>query len=239
MMLCNCGKEYKTEKGFISHQKECEYVGLDIEKVHWIGRMIAEVDKTIFHVPLGKINKFAKAHTIDFLEAKAILQNQAFEKYKKSLWDILKTWKQELLTSEYRDFIKWVWKTYKDINLLSLRNTLCNTKIIYRYNLENTSSMIKTRIDASLMYIHEHGEFSNDFEFVDMVIAGKVSMYYIIFNDWLATKWFGRLDIDLQDELHEYVELATKTVLDRLKKEEFDELQQLACTDNPVIHSMN
>lgn len=238
MLVCNCGKEYKTEKGFSNHQNKCSYINLNIEKVYKLGRMIDDVDRRLFHVSLGSIKKYVKTNDVEIDEAKIILKKEIIYKYKKSLWDILTIWKDELLASEYRQYLKWVFKTYKDISLISLRNTLTNPKIIYRFNLENTASMIGNRIDDSLVYIHEHGDFSNDFEFVDAIMTGQISMYYVLFNDWLAQKWFGRLDIDLQHELEEYVEIASKTVLDRLKHNEFELLQELACTDTPKIYEM-
>lgn len=239
MFSCNCGKEFKTESGLTKHKADCPYADLSVEKIYRLGYLIDEVDKKLFHIPLSKIKKFAKENQIEVDDAKRQLQKEAIYKYRKSLWDILNVWKDELLASEYRPFLKWVWKTYKDITLLSLRNTLSNTKIIYRFNLENTATMIGKRIDESLIHIHEHGEFTNDFEFVDAIMSGRVSMYYVLFNDWLAQQWFGRLDIDLQKELEEYVELASKTVLERLKREEFDLLQSLACTNTPKIYEFN
>lgn len=239
MFTCNCGHSLATEKGINSHITKCEYADLDIEKVYMLGYMIDEVDRKLFHVALGKIKKYAKTEGMEFDQAKRLLQKEAIYKYRKSLWDILCVWRDELLASEYRPFLQWVWKTYKDINLLSLRNTLSNSKIIYRFNLENTATMIGKRIDDSLLFIHEHGDFSNDFEFVNAVVAGQVSMYYVLFNDWLASKWFGRIDMDLQAELEEYVEIASKTVLDRLKQNEFELLQELACTETPKIYEMD
>ncbi len=239
MFTCNCGKEFKTENGLTKHKTDCPYADLNIDKIYNLGYLIDEVDKKLFHVPLSKIKKFAKENHLEIDKAKRLLQKEAIYKYRKSLWDILTVWKDELLASEYRPFLKWVWKTYKDITLLSLRNTLSNTKIIYRFNLENTVSMIGKRIDESLIHIHEHGEFSNDFEFVNAIMSGQVSMYYVLFNDWLAQNWFGRLDVDLQHELEEYVQLASKTVLERLKQEEFVLLQTKACTDTPTIYRMD
>lgn len=239
MFICNCGKEYKTENGFIKHQNSCQYTDLNIEKIYKFGYMLDEVDRRLFNVPVTKVNKYSKTNNIPFDVARKELQKSYIYKYRKSLWDILQVWNEELLPSEYRTFLKWVWKTYKDITVLSLRNTLSNTKIIYRYNLEHTALMIGKRIEDSLIHIHEHGAFSNDFEFVDAVLAGNISMYYVLFNDWLATKWFGDLNIGLQQQLDEYVKIASKTVLDRLKQEEFDLLQQLACTETPKIYEMD
>ena len=236
MFSCNCGKEFKTENGLIKHRTACPYAEINLEKIYTLGYMIDEVDRKMFHVPLGKIKRFAKENDIEVDQAKRQLQKDAIYKYRKSLWDILNVWKDELLASEYRPFIKWVWKTYKEITLLSMRNTLSNTKIIYRFNLENTAAMIGKRIDESLIHIHQHGEFTNDFEFVDAIMSGQVSMYYVLFNDWLASNWFGRLDMDLQKELEEYVKLASKTVLERLKHDEFELLQSLACTNTPKIY---
>lgn len=239
MSVCNCGKEYKLEKAFNKHLEECLYASMDLEKIYNLGYMINDVDKKLFHVSLAKIKKYSKDNNCDIDIAKKELQKDIIYKYRKSLWDILTVWKTELLASEYRHFLHWIFKTYKDITLLSLRNTLSNTKSIYRYNLENTVGMMSKRIDDSLLFIHQHGEFSNDFEFVDSILAGNISMYYVLFNDWLAQTWFGRLDIDLQHELEEYVEIASKTVLDRLKPKEFESLQTLACNETPKIFAMD
>lgn len=119
-----------------------------------------------------------------------------------------------------------------------MRKILSNSKIIYRFNIESTSKAIEKRIGESLIYIHEHGEFSNDFVFVDRIMSGNVSVYYVLFNDWLAQKWFGRLDMDLQKELQDHVDLASKTVLSRLSSEDFDKLHTLAESDTPVIHRL-
>ena len=239
MFNCNCGKEYKTESGFLKHNESCQYADLSLEKIYMLGYMIDIYDKKMFHVALSKIKKYSKDNNLDFDIAKKELQKSSIYKYRKSLWDILLVWKDELLVSEYREFIKWVFNTYKDISLISLRNTLSNTKIIYRFNLENSAVMIGNRINDSLIYIHENHDFSNDFEFVNAIMSGQISMYYVLFNDWLAQKWFGRLDKDLQDELEEYVEIASKTVLDRLKHKEFDLLHELASTDTPNIYRMD
>jgi len=239
MFKCNCGKEYKTEKGLTKHKVDCPYKDIDLKKIYRLGFLIAEVDKNLFFVPLGKIKKKAKDENISFDESKKELIKLAIYKYRKSLWDILSVWQCELLTSEYRSFLKWIWKTYKEITLISLRNMLSNTKIIFRYNFEHTASMIGTRIDDSLIYIHEHGDFCNNFEFVNAVMAGQISMYYVLFNDWLATYWFGNLEIDLQHELNDSLDIASKTVLERLKKEEFDLLQELACIDTPKIFELD
>lgn len=239
IFVCKCAKEYKTETGFIKHQKICDYKDIDLNKIYNLGYMINEIDKKLFHVSLSSIKKYSKENNISADNAKKELQKKAIFKYRKSLWDILNVWKEDLLPSEYRQFLKWVWQTYTEITLLSLRNTLSNTKIIYRYNLENTGTVIGKRINESLIYVHQHGDFSNDFEFVNSIMSGQISMYYVLFNDWLAQSWFGRLDIDLQHELEEYVEIASKTVLDRLKSDEFELLQQLACTDTPKIYKMD
>ena len=238
MFECNCGKEFKTSTGCDKHKLNCDYATINFNKIYNLGIMIDETNNKIFHIALGKIKKHSKTMNISFEQSKRELQQQEIYKYRKSLWDILQIWEHELLTSEYRTFLIWVWKTYKDVSLLSLRNTLSNTKIIYRFNIENTTQMIEKRISESLIYIHEHGTFSNDFEFVNFIISGNVSMYYVLFNDWLAQKWFGRLDLDLQKELEEHVQIASKTVLERLKKCEFNKLQHLANTSTPSIHAM-
>ena len=239
MLVCNCGKEYKTTKGLSSHQNKCEYAELDINKVYKIGHMIDEINRKLFNVAIGSIKKFAKVNNTTFDDAKKILQEEAIYKYRKSIWDILLIWDETLLASEYRIFLTWVFKTYRDINLISLRNTLCNRKIIYRFNLETTPNMIQSRIDSSLIYIHENHVYDNDFVFVDHILNGNISMYFVLFNDWLAQIWFARLDMDLQKELEEYVNIASKAVLDRLKPTEFDKLQELANSDTPIIHTMD
>jgi hypothetical protein len=238
-MICNCGKNYETEKKFINHQRTCKYVELDLKKVLTFGYMLDEVDRHLFHVPLSTIKKYSKDNNVNIENAKKELKHVIITHYKKSLWDILLVWEHELLVSEYRQFAKWVWKTYKDISLISLRNILSNKKIIYKYHLESTPSTIKKRINDSLIYIHEIGEFHNDFEFVDVLFSGKVSIFYVLFNDWLATQWYGRLDSDLQNGLLENVNLASKIILDRLKPDEFDMLQKLACSNTPVIHAID
>ena len=238
MFECNCGKSYKSEAGYKKHIQTCEYVDLEINKVYSLGKIINESNKFLFHVALGKIRKLAKEKGISQDIARDMLQKEAILKYKKSLWDILEYWKEELVVSEYRVFAKWVFRTYKDITLLSLRNTLTNPKIIYRYNLEHTADMIAGRIDDSLLFLHNKNVFTNDFEFIDHIMVGDISMYYVIFNDWLAEEWFGRLDIDLQKELEHLVDIVTKTVLERIKPSEFEKLQTLACSQTPKIYEM-
>lgn len=238
MLKCICGKTYKTSKGHMNHIANCEYVNMDLKKIYRLGKMIHETNKFLFHVHFGKLNKYKKENECTRDEAYEILLKENIFKYRKTLWDILETWKAELLPSEYREFLKWVFKTYNDITLLSLRNTLSNTKIIYRFNLENSKAMIETRINDSLLYIHNNKEYSNDFEFVDNIMYGNISMYYVLFNDWLAEKWFGRLAVDLQKELSDYVDIASKVIIDRIKHSEFEELQELANSDTPLIHEM-
>ena len=200
--------------------------------------MIHDSNKFLFHVHFGKVNKYKKENDIERDEAYEILLKENIYKYRKTLWDILEAWKDELLPSEYREFTRWVFKTYNDITLLSLRNTLSNPKIMYRFNLEHTKPMIEKRIDDSLVYIHNNHEFHNDFDFVDSIMTGDVSMYYVLFNDWLAEKWFGRLEQDIQKELTDYVEIASKVIVDRVSHTEFDELHELASSDTPKIYEM-
>jgi len=238
MFNCNCGKTYKTETGYNKHISNCKYVDLDPDKVYRLGKLISEYNKFLFRAPLGKIRKVAKDENVSEDIAKDIVLKQVILKYKKSLWDILLVWREALLVSEYRVFIKWVFSTYKDINLLSLRSTLTNPKIIYRYNIEHTVDMITGRIEDSLLFLHNKKEFSNDFEFINHIIIGDISMYYVIFNDWLAEEWFSHLDTDLQKELEDLVEIATKTVLERINCDDFDILQKLACSETPKIHRM-
>jgi len=238
MFECNCGKSYKTEKGYTKHLESCDYADIEIDKVLRLGMIINDCNKFLFHVALGKIRKTAKEKGVSQEIAKDMLQRDAILKYKKSLWDILEYWKEELVISEYRVFAKWVFATYKDISLLSLRNTMTNHKIIYRYNLEHTADMIENRIEDSLLFLHNKNTFSNDFEFINHITVGDISMYYVIFNDWLAEEWFGKLDIDLQKELEHLVEIVTKTVIERIDPEEFETLQTLACSETPKIYEM-
>jgi len=238
MFKCMCGKTYKTEKGHLKHISSCKYNNIDLKKIYRLGLIIHENNKFLFHVHFGKINKLKKEGNYTKSEAEEILLKENIFKYRKSLWDILEIWQDELLPSEYRSFTEWAFKTYKDITLLSLKNTLGNRKVIYRFNLENTNKMIKKRIDDSLLYIHNNKTFYNDFDFVDVLITGNISMYYVLFNDWLASEWFGRLEIDLQHELEYYVSIASKIIIDRLSHDEFDELQQLANSDTPIIYEM-
>jgi len=235
---CFCGKKYKTEKGYLKHASNCRYSEMDLKKIYRLGKLIHESNNFLFHVHFGKLNKYKKENDCTREEAYDILLEENIFKYRKTLWDILEAWKEELLPSEYRVFTKWIFKTYKDITLLSLRNTLSNPKIMYRFNLENTKDMIEGRIESSLLYIHNNHTFHNDFDFVDSIMTGDVSMYYILFNDWLAEKWFGRLENDIQKELTDYVEIASKVIVDRVSHKEFDELQQLASADTPEIYEM-
>ncbi len=236
MFTCNCGKELKTEKGINKHILECPYASLNIEKIYKFGLIIDSVNRLLFRVAISKIKKYSKINNINIDDAKTILQKEEILKYRKNLYDILEVWQEELLPSEYRTFLNWVFLKYKNITLLSLRNTLSNRKIIYRFNLEHSAKMIGSRIEDSLLFVHEHKEFVNDFEFTDYILSGNISMYYVLFNDWLAQQWFGRIDIDLQHELEEYVEIASKTVLNRLNPDEFDLLNKLACTSTPMIY---
>ncbi len=238
MFNCICGKSYKTEKGHLKHAVTCQYVTMNLTKVYRLGKMIHDCNKFLFHVHFGKVNKYIKENGCTREEAQNILLEQNIYKYRKTLWDILEAWKEEMLPSEYREFTKWIFKTYKDITLLSLRNTLSNPKIMYRFNLEHTADMIEGRIDSSLLYIHKNHTFHNDFDFVDSIMTGDVSMYYVLFNDWLATKWFGRLEADIQKELTDYVEIASKVIVNRVSHTEFDELQELSNTDTPKIYEM-
>lgn len=245
MFSCNCGrKPYKTKKPFLNHQEKCEYGDLDFDKIVLLGNLIND-EIGLFRPRPISIRKRMRDENETEEEAKKHLtiyganpKSESINKYRKSLWVIYKVWKEELLISEYREFIKWAFKTYKDIALISMKSMLSNTKVIYRFNLEHTASMIGRRIDDSLIFIHENHEYVNDFEFVEAITTGNVSMYYVLFNDWLAAKWFGRLDQDLQKELEDLVDIASKTVLERLKQDEFMLLQKLACTDTPKIYDM-
>lgn len=238
MFACNCGREYQREKSFIAHQEQCVYKDLDLKTVYWIGSIIDDANSNIFRVSIGPVKKYAKENNLEYNTAKEILQKELIYKYRRSLWEINLVWTEELLISEYREFAKWVFATYKDISLISLKSMLANTKVIYRFNFEHTAQIIGRRIDDSLTYVNEHDEFVNDFEFVAAVTSGDISMYYVLFNDWLAEKWFGRLDRDLQKELECLYKIASKTILERLTADEFDLLQKLAGTSTPVIFEM-
>lgn len=239
MFECNCGKVYKTKSSFDKHVKLCEYTNLNLEKVYNLGLIINDTNKFLFHVHLTKIRKKAKDESITQEKAKELLTKEIIFKYRKSLWDILTVWNEELLVSEYRVFLKWIFKTYKDISLLSLRNTLTNQKIIYRYNLEHTNDIISKRIEESLLFLHNKNKFSNDFEFIDNIMVGNISMFYVIFNDWLAEHWFNNLDNDLQIELEHLVSIASKIIINRINHKEFDKLQELACSETPIIYSID
>ena len=102
--------------------------------------------------------------------------------------------------------------------------------------MEYNATTIKNRINSSILYIHEYGEFMNDYDFADAVAIGDISLYYILFNTWLAETWFGQLDLDLQNELTPNVETVSQLIIDRVNHKEFDELQALADSVTPIIH---
>jgi len=101
--------------------------------------------------------------------------------------------------------------------------------------MEYNAKTIKNRIDSSIIYIHEYGTFQNDYDFADAIATGDISLYYVLFNTWLAETWFGRVDLDLQNELAPNIEIVSKLIIDRVNHEEFEELQTLADSDTPVI----
>ncbi len=236
MYECNCGAEYKTEKGLLKHINKCEFVDMDLNKVYRLGKIIQN-ESDLFHVHFGKLKKYMKENNLSMDEAREILLKHNIYSFRKSIWNILEVWKDELIPSEYRIYTKWIFKTYNDISKMSLRNVLSNTKSIYRYNMEHTKDMIEKRINESLLYTHKNPEFVNDFDFVDAIMTGDISMYYILFNDWLAEKWFGRLDNDLQCEMASFIEIASGIIVERVSHQEFDELNTLAMSDTPIIHA--
>ena len=238
-MKCVCGKEYKIKKSYLNHLDTCKYSNASLERMYLLGYMIHEVNGNLFRPTIAKAKKLMKNDNLtkDNAMDKA-LQNNIYE-YRKTLWDILEVFEHMLLPSEYRRYVRWAFKTYKgDVFLMSLRNILGNTKVIYRFNMEYNASVIKTRIDSSLIYIHEHGEFANDYDFADAVAIGDISLYYILFNTWLAEKWFGRLDLDLQNELAPNIEIVSNLIIDRVNGNEFEELQKLADTLTPTIYEI-
>jgi len=233
---CICGKQYKTEKGYNKHTVMCTYIDLDIKKVLRIGQLINNVDKNIFYTHYGKVSKLMKTENISRLEAMNICLNNNILKYKKMIWDIYGIWKDRLVVSEYNIFVRWVFKTYRDISILSLKSILTNEKIIYRFDVEHTFETINKRIDESLIFINERNSvFYNNDEFVDNILSGTISIYYILFNDWLAIKWFSNLENVLQRDLLHYVEIASKNIINHISTDEYNTLHVLANTVKPNI----
>ena len=234
---CPCGKVYKTLKGFKKHQETCEYKNLNEEKIIWLGEIINEITP-LFSVPYSKIKSFAKKNNLDMETAKKELIYQEFWKYRKSLWDVLKVMESELLVSEYRPFIKWVFDTYNDVTLVKLKGVLGNKKVIYRFNLNYTHKVIEKRISESIDFLEENYQELNDYQMIDIILKGDVSIYYVIFNDYLAEKWFSRLDTELQQALEYHVNIASKTIIDRIKPNDYDELNKLANSYTPNIYAI-
>ena len=235
-MVCNCGKKYKLEKAYLKHANVCDYANSCEIKMYALGYMIHENKQLLFRPSIASVKKIMKVLELNkdaaFTEA---LQNNIY-KFRKSLWDLIEVFESSLLPSEYRLYIKWVLTTYPDIFLESMRNVIGSPKTIYRFNMEYNATTIKNRIDSSILYIHEYGEFANDYDFADAVAIGDISLYYILFNSYLAEIWFGQLDKDLQYELTPNIEVVSKLIIDRVSHTEFEELQTLADTITPKIH---
>ncbi len=238
MFNCNCGKVYKTEKPYLKHIDECPYSECTEYKMYLLGFMIQEQKPLLFRPSIASTKKVMKAKGLNKDEAFDEALKDNIYKFRKSLWDIIYVFEHTLLPSEYRLYIKWVFKTYPDVFLESMRNVLGSTKTIYRFNMEYNAKTIKNRIDSSIIYIHEYGEFMNDYDFADAVATGDISLYYILFNTWLAETWFGRLDKDLQSELAPNIEIVSKLIIDRVNHKEFEELQTLSDSATPIIHEI-
>jgi len=236
MFECTCGKTYKTKKPYLKHFNNCDYANKSIERMYSLGYMIHEAKPLLFRPSISTAKKLMKSNNLNKDEALIEAQKQSIYEYRRSLWDILVVFEHTLLPSEYRLYIKWAIKTYPNIFLESLRNVLGSTKILYRFNMEYNATTIKNRINSSILYIHEYGEFINDYDFADAVAIGDISLYYIMFNTWLAETWFGQLDLDLQNELTPNVETVLQLIIDRVNHKEFDELQALADSVTPIIH---
>lgn len=238
MFNCNCGKEYKTEKPYLKHIDTCDYAESSMDKMYLLGFMINEQKPLLFRPSIASTKKVMKAKGLNKDEAFDEALKENIYKFRKSLWDVMYVFEHTLLPSEYRLYVKWVFKTYPDIFLESMRNVLGSTKTLYRFNMEYNAKTIKDRIDSSIIYIHEYGDFANDYDFADAVATGDISLYYILFNTWLAESWFGGLDSDLQSELTPNIEIVSKLILDRVNHKEFEELQKLSDTVTPTIHEI-
>jgi hypothetical protein len=200
-----------------------------------IGLMIHEKKPLLFRPSITSSKKLMKSMNITKEEAIAEALKANIYKFRRSLWDIIEIFEHTLLPSEYRLYIGWAIDTYPDIFLESLRNVIGSTKTIFRFNMEYNANTIKTRIESSIIYIHEYGEFQNDYDFADAIATGDISLYYVLFNTWLAETWFGRIDLDLQNELAPNIEIVSKLIIDRVNHKEFEELQKIADSDTPVI----
>ena len=235
MFSCTCGKDYKLEKPYLKHLDICEYSEASLQKMYMIGLMINEKKPLLFRPSIASTKKLMKSMKLSKDEAMSEALKLNIYKFRKSLWNIIKVFEHTLLPSEYRLYISWVFDTYPDIFLESLRNVIGSTKTIYRFNMEYNAKMIKGRIDSSLVYIHEYGEFQNDYDFADAIATGDISLYYVLFNTWLAETWFGRIDLDLQNELTPNIDIVSKLIIERVNHKEFEELQLLADSDTPTI----
>jgi len=235
MFSCTCGKEYKTEKPYLKHIDICEYAESSLQKMYMVGLMIHEKKPLLFRPSIASAKKLMKSMELNKDEAMAEALKANVFKFRKSLWDIIEVFEHTLLPSEYRLYIHWALDTYPDIFLESLRNVLGSTKTIFRFNMEYNAKTIKGRIESSIIYIHEYGEFQNDYDFADAIATGDISLYYVLFNTWLAETWFGRVDSDLQNELTPNIEVVSKLIIDRVNHKEFEELQALADSDTPTI----
>jgi hypothetical protein len=233
---CKCGKTYKTKKGYENHIKKCPYADMDLDKVYFIGNIINDVFK--FFEPNGReivnLKRKLKNENISDKKLHEIALFNNIYKYRKMIWDIYLVWKENLLTLEYRPFLKWLKKKFKNINLINLKSLVTNTKLIFKFNFENLFSIIEERILDSIDFI-KNKKFENNFEFIDYIINGDISIYYIIFNDYMATKWFENLDEDLQKELLKIVKQVENIIKDNLKPKEFSQLNKLANKITPII----
>lgn len=228
-MECHCGKKFKTINGFEKHVLNCHYSNMDIKKIYNLGLMIHDISPRFFSVSLQSIKKYSKTNQTDIATSKNNLIKDAILKYKKSLFDILNIFETELLVSEYREFIRFVLTTYDNISLISLKSMLTNKKIHYRFNCQNTFKTIATRIDSSKEFILDNNDhLVNEYSVVYNIINGNISIYYLLFNDYMAEQWFACIDEDLQHELAEYIEMSSKNIINVLTPKEFDILNSLA-----------
>lgn len=235
MFNCTCGKEYKTEKPYKKHIDTCKYADSSLQTMYMLGLMIHEQKPLLFRPSIASAKKLMKAMELNKDDAMAEALKANIFKFRKSLWDLIEVFECTLLPSEYRLYIKWALKTYPDIFLESMRNVLGSTKTIYRFNMEYNATTIKKRIESSILYIHEYGDFHNDYDFADAIVTGNISLYYVLFNTWLAETWFGRVDLDLQNELTPNIEIVSKLIIERVNHKEFEELQTLADSNTPTI----
>jgi hypothetical protein len=234
---CVCGKKYKTKKGFENHLSKCKYVDLDKEKVLHLGNIINDVYGFFEPTSFEMIKEKKKNKNLSQTEIKKLIIKNNILKYKKMIWDVYTIWKDSLLGIEYRMYLKWLKKNnnFKDLNIINFKNVVTNKKLLLKYNYQNLFNTIEERINDSLDFI-KNKEFANDFEFIDNILIGNISIYYLIFNDYLATNWFSKIDSDLQKELIKIIKQVEKTITNNISREEFDYLNTLANKKKPKIH---